>query len=624
MYQYPKKYQVIVIGGGHAGIEAALASARRGAATLLISHNIDLIGQMPCNPSIGGIGKGQLVKEVDALGGEMGLATDHSGIQYRRLNTRKGPAVQSSRAQADKMLYRNYMQSILFKQDNLDVRQDEVLDIRIDNDHVSGVFTAQDTAISCDSVVITPGTFLDGVVHIGEQHFPSGRLGEKSSQGLSRTLRDKGFRMGRFKTGTPARLDIRTIDFDKMERQDGDNNPRPFSFWTKEITLPQMPCYLTHTTQETHRIIRENIHRAPMYSGVIQATGVRYCPSVEDKVMKFPDRERHHVFVEPEGLHSGEYYPNGLSNGFPLEVQIALIHSVPGLEKAVLTRPAYAIEHDHIDPTELLPTMETKKIRNLYMAGQINGTTGYEEAAAQGLIAGINAAGRVLGKGDFVMDRSQGYIGVLLDDLTTRGTNEPYRMFTSRVEYRLLLREDNADLRLSGIGHSLGILPDERFRQVSLDQAAITDEISRLEKTNLTPTAANNQILKELGTVAMNKPHSLADLLKRTELKLSDIYTLSRPNQELSERVKEQVEIEIKYQGYIQEERITVQQFVKGEKTIIPTDLNYENISGLRLEEVEKLSKIRPVNLGQAARIPGIRPAAIQILMIYLKSGNEI
>lgn len=625
MKQSTNSWDVIIVGGGHAGIEAAHAAAQMGVQTLLLSSNLDLLGHMPCNPSVGGIGKGQLVKEIDALGGLMGLVTDQTGLQFRRLNMKKGPAVRSSRAQVDKIAYRSLIQKMLFHTPNLTIIQDSIDDLIIEKYQINGVIGQLGIKYYSQAVVITPGTFLDGLVHIGNLSYPAGRMGENASIRLAQTIKDFDFRVRRFKTGTPPRLDGRTIDFSKTETQNGDHNPRPFSFRTDfdAFNPEQIPCFLTYTNEKTHQLIAENIEKAPMYSGDVDATGVRYCPSIEDKVIKFPEKPRHHVFLEPESIYSNEIYPNGISNAMPIEVQKELIHSIRGLENAVMTRPAYAIEHDYIDPTELKPSLETKKINNLFFAGQINGTTGYEEAAALGIIAGINAALCIQEKEPLVLKRSDSYIGVMIDDLTTLGTIEPYRMFTSRAEYRLLLREDNADIRLSPIGYELGILDKKNYEFCLEKYSRIKQGIEELENIYITPSSELAELFRQLNTPLPPKKISAADLLKRPEIDYPSLKSaLASSNIMLNHYhflEEEQITIEAKYQGYIQEDLYRIEEVKNAEQTIIPKDFPYDRVSGLRLEEIEKLSVLRPYSLGQLSRIAGIRPAAVHIIALVLK-----
>jgi tRNA uridine 5-carboxymethylaminomethyl modification enzyme len=618
------KFGVIVVGAGHAGIEASLAAARMGVPTLMLTLNLDHIGQMSCNPAIGGIGKGHLVREIDALGGEMALAIDQTGIQFRFLNTRKGPAVRARRAQADKAAYRARMKRVLEVTPNLTIRQASVERLLVENGRVHGVESLIGETFEADCVVLTTGTFLKGLVHIGLKNYPAGRAGDFAAIGLSEHLAQLGFRIGRLKTGTCPRLDSRSIDYSELELQPGDVPPPPFSFRTARIDQDQMPCHLTYTNERTHEIIRGGIDRSPMYSGVIQSRGPRYCPSVEDKVMRFRDKERHQIFLEPEGRDTMEVYPNGLSTSLPLDVQLAMVRSIKGLERAEIMRPGYAIEYDFSDPTQLNPSLETKLIEGLFFAGQINGTTGYEEAGAQGLMAGINAALRLQGEPRVILRRDEAYIGVMIDDLVTRGIGgEPYRMFTSRAEYRLLLREDNADRRLSPIGERIGLLGAAAGERLRSKDKRVKREVVRLSETLVVASEAANSMLVDCGSTPIAQPARAFELLKRPEVSYAAVLAMAGLEHELDVDEAAQLEIDLKYEGYVRRQAEMVDRFKRLEEAAIPDWVDYSAVSGLSTEVRERLTSVRPRSLGQAARMPGMTPAAISLIAIHLKRRRD-
>lgn len=611
---------MIVVGAGHAGIEASLAAARIGCKTLMLTLNLDHIGQMSCNPAIGGIGKGHLVKEIDALGGEMAKAIDETGIQFRMLNTKKGPAVRASRAQADKALYRQRMKRVLESCPNLTLRQASAERLLVKGGEVEGVETQIGEIFRGRRVVLTTGTFLKGLIHVGDRNYSAGRAGDFAAQGLSDCLRELGFRVGRLKTGTCPRLDGRTIDHGRLQVQYGDDTPVPFSFSTKAITQRQIPCHITYTNSQTHEIIRAALHLSPMYSGRIKSRGPRYCPSIEDKVVRFADKERHQIFLEPEGYETIEVYPNGLSTSLPLDVQIEMVRSIAGLEQAEIMRPGYAIEYDYVEPTQLYPSLETKLVRGLFHAGQINGTTGYEEAAAQGIMAGINAVLSLRGEEPLILSRDQAYIGVLIDDLVTKGTDgEPYRMFTSRAEYRLLLREDNADLRLTEIGHRIGLASRESYERTQEKKRRITELMTLLEKTILNPIDEVSHKLESMSSAPLRSPSSLVQILRRPEISFSHLVALSPELAQVASDLALQVEVEVKYAGYVQRQLEGVERFKRMERLRLPQDIDYTTVQGLSHEVREKLVRVRPRSLGQASRIAGITPAAISLLSVYLK-----
>ncbi|GAA0398771.1 tRNA uridine-5-carboxymethylaminomethyl(34) synthesis enzyme MnmG [Paenibacillus motobuensis] len=623
MGHFGGEFDVIVVGAGHAGCESALAAARMGSKTLMITINLDMVAFMPCNPSIGGPAKGHVVREIDALGGEMGRNIDKTFIQMRMLNTGKGPAVHALRAQADKFSYQHTMKETLEKEKNLTLRQGMVEELIVEDGQCVGVITKTGTEYRAKAVVLTTGTYLRGKIIMGELMYESGPNNQQPSVQLSHNLKELGFELVRFKTGTPPRVHKDTIDFSQMEIQPGDENPKFFSYETKSSDNEQLPCWLTYTSIETHDIINANLHRAPMFSGVIEGTGPRYCPSIEDKIVRFSDKPKHQIFLEPEGKNTSEYYVQGFSTSMPEDVQVQMLRSVPGLQNAEMMRNGYAIEYDAIVPTQLWPSLETKRISGLFTAGQINGTSGYEEAAGQGIMAGINAARKVQGKEPVILDRSQGYMGVLIDDLVTKGTNEPYRLLTSRAEYRLLLRHDNADLRLTPLGHEIGLISEQRYEQFLDKKQKVEDEIARLKETKVKPSEIN-ELLTSIGSAPIQDGSNLLTILRRPEVAYAHIDSFSPSEVQLDDEMKEQVEIQIKYAGYIEKQLLHVERLQKMERKKLPENINYEDIQGLAIEARQKLAKIRPISIGQASRISGVTPADISILLVYLEHFNRV